>query len=960
MALLHDGDGPIRRGDISGGNREARTRSTSTPVLGDKKSQWAILLPITSRSSPGNDGPSIWERLEDNAQRLVESVPLDRRNFTTVYVAIDQRDPVLDSDAARKRIRELLTGLKVDICAPLPPAYQGAICWIWAMLASRAVDNDAEFFVLLGDDVYMHEEKSSLGWQDEVETCFRNISAETGLPFGCGCVAIQDEAYQTFPTFPVMHRLHLDVFKGELFPPEFRNQHGDPFLYEIYRRWGASRYTKSAKLTNTVGGAAQPRYNKAGSQLDTRQDKWRGEVLSRAIESLADWLDRGDPEVAAAARVPCLDVVIPTYRCDESALRVLTSLRSERPVALHTTLVVDRPDAVNLDAIRRLASQEHNRTVRVCVLEENSGASWARNVGLWQSFGDHVILLDDDVIPEKGLLDAYLGALEREPGAAAYVGVTELPVPTTLVQQAMAACNICYFYGVARHQRHPPWGVTANICVPARLNPVSFDRRFPKTGGGEDVDFCIRSQQHFGKCVAVPGARVLHPYWDRPLQQVSGWADGDVLCLESLPLSTFRTTPNWVELALLSIFFQRPDLAILSVLIEVFMLMPRFFDSAAPREFLGRRLLVSLIAVFPPMLQDARRLCSKIRRMRFTHLCLHFDWMNKTGNHSTERQLTILSRTLAFCLSAAALDSEGSVRITTLICLFLFCFVWCINQADLRIIPQILKVPRPLNLDLDLGDAKVPFVVFAFQRTGSNLLCNLLGQNKQIAMHYEIFNDKAIYSHDGICNAQDEIGKRDSSPADYLRDALSITERARSEGGGKPKAVGFKVFPEHICRSTKSRELFEELLADTRVRKIILHRRNRLAVCVSALRASVTGQYIKKKLDYVRVHIEPEGLQGFIDNYDCYYSYIRERLAGQGGDNGCWMQITYEELIEDHQGTAGKIYKFLGVTPFEPRSGHAGQSQRQTNGDMSSAISNFEELRHAFSGTDRETDFYDI
>ena len=184
------------------------------------------------------------------------------------------------------------------------------------MLASRAVDNDAEFVVLLGDDIYVHEEKSSLGWQDDVETCFRNISTETGLPFGCGCVAIQDEAYQTFPTFPVMHRLHLDVFKGELFPPEFCNQHGDPFLYEIYRRWGASRYTTSAQLTNTVGGAAQPRYNKAGSQLDTRQDKWRGEVLSRAIESLVDLLDRQAPEVAAAARVPCLDVVLPTYRCD--------------------------------------------------------------------------------------------------------------------------------------------------------------------------------------------------------------------------------------------------------------------------------------------------------------------------------------------------------------------------------------------------------------------------------------------------------------------------------------------------------------------------------------------------------------------------------------------------------------------------------------------------------------------
>ena len=920
--------------------------------------RWAILLPVTSRSSPGDDGPDIWARLEVNLRRLVESVPAERRDRTTVYVAIDQRDPVLDNDAARGRIRKLLSELRVDICDPLPPAYQGAICWIWAMLASRAAQNGADFFVLLGDDIYIHpEEPNCLGWQDDVEACFQELSTERGLPFGCGCVAIRDDSFQTFPTFPVMHRLHLDIF-GELFPPEFRNQHGDPFLYEVYRRWGASRYTKTARLNNTVGGAAQPRYHKAGRHLDTRQDQWRGAILSRAIDKLEQWLENRVPGVSSTARLPCLDVVIPTYRCDESALKALTSLGCRRPVALHTTLVVDRPDAKNLDQIRQLASQEPNRTVRVVILDENSGASWARNVGLWQSFGDYAVLLDDDVIPEEGLIDAYLGALDREPGAAAYIGVTKLPIPTTLLQKAMVACNICYFYGVALQQRHPPWGVTANICVPARLNPVSFDRRFPKTGGGEDVDFCIRSQQHFGKCVAVPGACVLHPYWDRPLKQIAGWADGDVLCLESLPLSTFRATPNWIETAFAFFLFRRLDLVCLSIFVEFVLLAPRFFSNAAPTESLGRRILIAIVAVVPPMLQDIRRLKSKLLRLQLTHICLHFDWMNKTGNHTTERQLAILSRTLAFGIAAVALETQGSTRIALLVAFLFFCATWCINQADLRIIPQILRTPRPLNPDLSLGNTSVPFVVFGFQRTGSNLLCNLIGQHSEVAMHYEIFNDKAIYAHDGITTSDEAIKNRDASPADFLSDMYSIKERAFILGGGKPNAVGFKVFPEHICRSAKSRDLFEEVLADPRVRKIILHRRNRLATCVSALRASVTGQYIKKNLDYVRVHIEPEGLQGFIDNYDCYYNYIRERLLGQGGEGGCWMQISFEELIEDHKSAASKIYKFLGVSPFEPRSGQSGQSQRQTNGNISSAVHNFEQLRHAFSGTEREADFY--
>jgi GT2 family glycosyltransferase len=56
--------------------------------------------------------------------------------------------------------------------------------------------------------------------------------------------------------------------------------------------------------------------------------------------------------------------------------------------------------------------------VRVYVMERNEGAAQARNTGLAQSFGDHAILLDDDVIPSADLIGAYLGAIARYPDAA--------------------------------------------------------------------------------------------------------------------------------------------------------------------------------------------------------------------------------------------------------------------------------------------------------------------------------------------------------------------------------------------------------------------------------------------------------------------------------------------------------------------------------------------------------------
>lgn len=337
---------------------------------------------------------------------------------------------------------------------------------------------------------------------------------ERGLPPGCGCIAIRDTSFPSFPTFPVLHRLHMQIF-GELFPPEFINQHGDPFLFELYRRWGASRFTARSSLTNSIGGFGDARYRKATGL------HWKGAVLSLAIERLRDWLATVHP---GAKQVACIDVVVPTYRCDLVQLERLCSLDCKQPASLQTIVVVDRPTTPNLEELRRLSSYANGRIVRVHVQEANAGASFARNTGLAQSFGDYAVLLDDDVQPRPGLLDAYLGAIARHPGEAAYVGLTELPPPVTWVQCALKACRVCYFYGVASIKRNPPWGVTANICVRSRTIRSDFEyfsRSYPRTGGGEDVDFCIRSQSAgHGKLVAVPEAAVLQPFWDAPFKQV--------------------------------------------------------------------------------------------------------------------------------------------------------------------------------------------------------------------------------------------------------------------------------------------------------------------------------------------------------------------------------------------------------------------------------------------------------
>ena len=75
----------------------------------------------------------------------------------------------------------------------------------------------------------------TMGWKSEIEQQFEDIARKRDLPLGCACVCFRDVSFRVFPTFPVIHRSHMEVF-GSLFPMEFVNQHGDPFLFEVYRR----------------------------------------------------------------------------------------------------------------------------------------------------------------------------------------------------------------------------------------------------------------------------------------------------------------------------------------------------------------------------------------------------------------------------------------------------------------------------------------------------------------------------------------------------------------------------------------------------------------------------------------------------------------------------------------------------------------------------------------------------
>eukprot|EP00198_Chlamydomonas_reinhardtii_P006894 XP_001696230.1 predicted protein [Chlamydomonas reinhardtii] len=125
------------------------------------------------------------------------------------------------------------------------------------------------------------------------------------------------------------------------------------------------------------------------------------------------------------------------------------------------------------------------------------------------------VLLDDDVVPGPGLVEAYVRAAARNKQALGFVGPTRLPAAGSAWAHAVHMSDVAFFWGAPASGlvgRRPdgtvwlPWCVTANMAV--RNTHHRFDPRFPRTGGGEDIDFCLRAcGGGGGGMLAVPEVR---------------------------------------------------------------------------------------------------------------------------------------------------------------------------------------------------------------------------------------------------------------------------------------------------------------------------------------------------------------------------------------------------------------------------------------------------------------------
>mmetsp|Transcript_17483 Transcript_17483/g.47688 ORF Transcript_17483/g.47688 Transcript_17483/m.47688 type:complete len:1004 (-) Transcript_17483:1972-4983(-) len=573
-----------------------------------------------------------WRRLESFAASLRRTCSSDPLTNTECVVGIDVDDPVFRGQQSR-----IAAMIPCDVkFVDIQKTMYGRVCRIWNHLGKHSKN---DFIVLFGDDVVLKDE----GWRSQVVAKFQEISVKTGLPLGAACVALNDESFPGFPTFPVVHRWHIDKF-DTILPRQFVNQGGDPYLYELYSRFDAAAFLPSCRLSNTIGGDHEARYKK-------HEINWKGQILRLNLMHLKELLQRQPTGI-------CLDVVVPSYRTNnDEILSSILKLQSSHQAYVRFWLVVDNPDEDHLKHVRQVADGINverfpklgNYFITVLHYAENRGASFARNFGYNFSSADFVLFLDDDVTPSPQLLDAYIGAIQRYPQACVFVGNTELPVPCNAWTKMLRSCNIMFFYDISKHVPFPPWGVTANLLVRGSRhnNTIQFKGKYPKTGGGEDIDLCFQFKQRYQKSlkdrviVGVPGAIAYHPWWNSGYtcyKQINGWAWGDALCISEWPDKCFWSFPNWIEFIVVFIplyaclnqidLWSSLERAFLVFFAEHAFLAMKYYPSASihvQRGFLFKA-FVACGAGTILSFQEATRVAAHLHRGHFQCLFRRVDW----------------------------------------------------------------------------------------------------------------------------------------------------------------------------------------------------------------------------------------------------------------------------------------------------------------------------------------------
>ncbi|KKK81831.1 hypothetical protein LCGC14_2809490, partial [marine sediment metagenome] len=194
-----------------------------------------------------------------------------------------------------------------------------------------------------------------------------------------------------------------------------------------------------------------------------------------------------------------ISFIIPTTRPENKTLESFFQIDVPEGYKLEFLFIIDDPKK-NVENLYGLSQKYQNFHIKIIRNERNLGASASRNIGIDNASGKFILFIDDDCIVSRDILIEYIKAYRKNPDSPGYIGITGTPEPYSSFEHAVELSDMLHFFKIAQLKREFYWGVTANLFLKREaINKIRFPKNYPKKGGGEDINFCLKIIENYNK-----------------------------------------------------------------------------------------------------------------------------------------------------------------------------------------------------------------------------------------------------------------------------------------------------------------------------------------------------------------------------------------------------------------------------------------------------------------------------
>lgn len=198
-----------------------------------------------------------------------------------------------------------------------------------------------------------------------------------------------------------------------------------------------------------------------------------------------------------------ISIVIPTYRREEILLATLKYLCELKPTP-DEIILVDQTRTHQGHVQDKLASIENNGDIRWIRLSVPS-IPHAMNVGLQEAKNEIVLFLDDDIIPDKQLIEGHLRA--QTEGYSIVAGQVLQPGERPLSDEGSSAFKFC---SGKRQLINKLMGGNFSIKRQLAMNLGGFDENFVHVAYRFEAEFADRAIAAGEKILFEPAASINH------------------------------------------------------------------------------------------------------------------------------------------------------------------------------------------------------------------------------------------------------------------------------------------------------------------------------------------------------------------------------------------------------------------------------------------------------------------